>query len=397
MKTSRALFQAASSLSLSLACGALALGCGASSDGGGGDLEGEDTGGGGLILDGSGTDGGGLPIDGSGDPDGRIDPDAACAAESYDAARLPPNLYLLFDHSGSMKESVTGGTKWTGSVSALSSLVTKSTNDIKMGLKFFPPLGSSGKACTPSLYATPDVPVAPLSTSRDPILCYLGTGKGAGCGGITAAGPDGGGTPMAVALDQAVQYMGTVYKGDGTRVVVLITDGDPNGCGDITAVIAAAAKAPAEKVIVYVIGAPGGTVTNLSQVAAAGGGKRTPTCVAATSDPTLACHYQIGGASFEADLTAALDDIKGKALSCTFTVPPPTGGAGTIDKTKVNVDETIGGVTSTLPQDTTHTNGWDYTDGGATITVYGPECDKLKADPAVKIQIIFGCKTKGPA
>ena len=85
------------------------------------------------------------------------------------------------------------------------------------------------------------------------------------------------------------------------------------------------------------------------------------------------------------------------AATCERFVTVPTSGTGAIDKTKVNVDETAGGITSTLPQDTTHANGWDYTDGGATITIYGPECDKLKADPSVKIQIIFGCKTKGPS
>ncbi len=391
MKTHRAI-TAASSAFIMLSLGSIAIACGSSGDGDG-DLDGLDTGGG-LTLDGG--DEGGNPFDAIGDPDSRIDPDAACAAESYDAKRLPPNLYLLFDHSGSMKESVSGGTKWTGSVAAISSLVTKSTDDLKMGLKLFPPVGAPDKTCTASFFATPDVPVAPLSTSRNPILCHLGGGSS--CGGITAAGPDGNGTPMAIALDQAIKYMATAYKGEGTRVVVLITDGDPNGCGDIGDVITAATKAPSgtEKVIVYVIGAPGGTVSNLSRVAEAGGGKRTPTCVGSTSDPTKACHYQIGGTSFEKDLTAALEDIKGKALTCTFNVPAGASGS-TVDKSKVNVNETAGGVTSTLPQDPSHTNGWDYTDGGATITVYGPECDKLKADPTVKIQIILGCKTKGPA
>jgi hypothetical protein len=346
------------------------------------------------------SQGGGIaPVD-AGDPglrgdvsvtaDSVIDEDSSCASESFDGTRIPPNLLVLLDRSGSMK-----GAKWTGTTNALNSLVTKSADDMKFGLKFFAYPDTT--SCSVDMYAKPEVPVAALSTTRSPMQCWMGTASG--CSGITPVTP-GADTPMNAALAGAIKYMKTTYVGEGTRVVILMTDGDPNGCGTIDDVITTAATAPAApdpKVLVYVIGAPGGTVANLSRVAAAGGGKRTPTCTAATSDPTLACNYQIGDATFEKDLLAALEDIKGKALTCTFKLP--TGGdAGTIDPAKVNVNFTDGsGKTVTLSKDPSHANGWDYSDGGTTVTVYGPDCDVLKTDGKAKVQIVLGCKTKGPA
>ncbi len=358
--------------------------CSGSVDGDALDLDGSSDPDGGLVLDG-GQFGDGLsaevPLE-----DGHIDPDSACAAAAFDAKRIPPNLYLVFDHSGSMKETVTGGTKWSGSLAAINALVDKSEDTLKVGLKLFPLLADA-KSCDAAAYAVPDVAVGPLATTRAPIKSVL-----------AGASPNGN-TPMAVALSSAVGYMHGLTT-DGTRVVVLITDGDPNGCGTLADVIAAAnggRTGPAPQVLTYVIGAPGGTVQNLSQVAAAGGGKRTPTCIPSTTDPTKACHYQIGDATFEKDLLLALEDIKGKILSCTFDVPAASADAGTVDPNKVNVDFTDGSGTHTLDKDPTHTSGWDYTDGGKTITVYGVDCDKLKSDPTVKVQLVFGCKTKGPS
>lgn len=327
--------------------------------------------------------------------DGRIDPDAACAADVYAATKLPPNILLLLDKSGSMGDKPTGSavTKWVGTQNAIKALLDKSPADMKVGIKFFPYPTTS---CDVVQYQTPEVAVAPLSTTKTPIECWLGATT-TGCGTIKALNP-GNGTPMNPAVDGSLTYMKTKYVGDGARIVILITDGDPNGCGTIDNVITTAAKgpaAPAPPVLVYVIGAPGGTVRNLSRVAFAGGGLRTPTCIPDTTDETKACHYQIGDATFEADLTKALDDISKKALTCTFTVPPAKTGT-TPDPSLVNVDVTVGGVTSGLPKDTTHTSGWDYTDGGATITVFGPTCDKIKADATASVQIVVACKAPTP-
>jgi hypothetical protein len=208
-------------------------------------------------------------------------------------------------------------------------------------------------------------------------------------------------TEMAPALRGAIAYMRAV-KVDGQRLVILITDGDPTACdatNQVADVITAAANGfgGTPKIATYVIGVPGSTVQNLSQVAAAGGGKRVPTCIGGTLDPLNACHYQIGAGNVQADLQKALYDITNKARTCLFKIPPSTGDAATFDPGQVNVDLTAGGTTTELVRDVTHTNGWDYTDGNTTITIFGASCDTVLYDNTSLVDIVFGCPTKTPA
>ena len=44
------------------------------------------------------------------------------------------------------------------------------------------------------------------------------------------------------------------------------------------------------------------------------------------------------------------------------------------------------------PQDTTHAEGWDYTNGTNTeVTVFGSWCDQIKAASANTVNFILGC------
>jgi hypothetical protein len=63
----------------------------------------------------------------------------------------------------------------------------------------------------------------------------------------------------------------------------------------------------------------------------------------------------------------------------------------------VNVDLTAGGTTTELVRDVTHSNGWDYTDGNTTITIFGASCDTVLYDNTSLVDIVFGCPTKTPA
>jgi len=50
-----------------------------------------------------------------------------------------------------------------------------------------------------------------------------------------------------------------------------------------------------------------------------------------------------------------------------------------------------------LPQDTTHMNGWDYTDANMSgIKVYGAACDMIQAAAANSVMIILGCPDLPP-
>ncbi len=328
-----------------------------------------------------------------------LSPDGACAATSFAGVRVPPSMLLIFDQSLSMENcadgsygSCPGADKWSAATSAVHDLISSVPQDLNVGIKFF---GTLDDSCNDADYAKPDVAVGPLSTTQKPIDCWLGKQS---CAGITAATPYTL-TEMGPALRGGIGYLKGI-KADGQRIAILITDGDPVNCdtgNDITDVIAAASAGfnATPKVLTYVIGVPGSTIANLSQVASAGGGKRTPTCIANTTNAASACHYQIGTGNVQADLLAALNDITGKSLSCTFKVPAPTGDAG-VDPNNVNVDLTEGGTMTTLNKDTSHANGWDYTDGGTTITLYGPPCDSVLHDGTAKVDILLGCPTIQP-
>jgi hypothetical protein len=334
-------------------------------------------------------------------PDTHFDPDAACLRDSHAGVRLPPNILILFDRSASMQlcpdPSVTScpaEDKWTQATTAIQQLLLTQPKDLRVGLKFF---GTTDDSCTDADYARPDVALGPLSMTMTQINCWTGR---ASCAGISPPSFSMY-TEMAPALRGAIAYMRAV-KVDGQRLVILITDGDPTACdatNQVADVITAAANGfgGTPKIATYVIGVPGSTVQNLSQVAAAGGGKRVPTCIGGTLDPLNACHYQIGAGNVQADLQKALYDITNKARTCLFKIPPSTGDAATFDPGQVNVDLTAGGTTTELVRDVTHTNGWDYTDGNTTITIFGASCDTVLYDNTSLVDIVFGCPTKTPA
>jgi hypothetical protein len=413
-------------LSVLVACTLAAVaGCGAGTDKGGPPPLGHDSGaaiGDDASVAVSGDDADFvLPDSGSGGA--HVDPDAACAATSFTGTRVPPSILLIFDQSGSMSScpdpfavSCAGKDKWSSATAAIHELLATVPHDLNVGIKFFSVMLPGTKACTSDSscasnelclggkcntescsdadYVAPDVPVGPLSTTQTPIDCWLGKST---CPGVTAASPHTN-TVMAPALRGGISYLKSL-KADGQRIAILITDGDPTSCSAnaISDVIAAAGNgfSGSPRVVTYAIGVPGSTIKNLSQVAAAGGGKRMPSCIANTTNASAACHYQIGTGNVQADLLAALNDITGKSLSCVFKVPAASGDAG-VDPGAVNVNLTSGGTTSTLTRDTSHANGWDYSDGGATITLYGAPCTTVLGSGSTKVDILLGCPTKLP-
>lgn len=361
-----------------------------------------------LTDGGGGGDGSSFDVGGLGGEAG--DDDAACAAATYTGKKIPASLLVLLDRSASMQDMG----KWSGAVSALTSALASADDALPVGLLFFPEgkFNSSGLAACAlnpaaagcaALYAdsgckdiktSPDVAVAPLLMSRATIDAKL-----------SSTDPNGDTTPTRWALKNAWAIMSSIAaKGD--RFVVLVTDGEPTTHQPKTAVgplmipesaiecadektiedetLAAATMSTPVKT--FVIGAPGSEKGSafLSQVAINGKTQRSPTCSPSKGD----CHYQIGSASFSADLAKALEDITGKIATCIFEVPTGTD----VDPGKVNV--TVDGMN--LFRDETHGDGWDYTDGShSKIELHGPACDKVKtgASAGIAVKILLGCKT----
>lgn len=352
-------------------------------------------------------------------PDGRInvtDPDggellgdASCGMMRSPANRQPLNLLILLDRSGSMSECASGSSsssggcssgdsKWQAVVAAVRRMVTSLDDGSQVGLQFFP--ASSNPGSTDG-YINPVVPIAPLSMNRARILSAL-----------SATGPNGN-TPMACAVPPSLGVLNApdVYR--GPRSLLLVTDGvateECTGvmCNpfDLAAFIACEmnAAAQAQGVILasvsagqragvrtYAIGMGAADSRFLSAVALNGGTARSASCL-----PT-GCHYSVSSSSFDTDINAALDEIRGRAASCQFAI---TIDPATADLNQVNVNYFPGGgmAPRIIRHDATRMDGWDYSDDNRSIILYGPTCDDVRANTrsGSQVEILYGCPTIG--
>jgi hypothetical protein len=314
---------------------------------------------------------------------------AACGAETRKAETTPLDMVIMMDRSGSMIESVPGGVKWDLLVSALRSFVeSPDSRGIGVGLQYFG-LGTVGVlglgmiTCVAADYASPGVPVSVLPAAAPAIVASL-----------TAQMPSGG-TPTVPALQGAIQYARSWAGQHPTHkvIVVLATDGDPNDCSSTVAGVVAAANDGAmgsPGIPTYVIGV-GSLLTNLDQVAAAGG----------TGKAFIVDTTQNVGVSF----LQAMNTIRNAAaLPCHYPIPAADGGPQDLDK--LNVAYTPGdgpdaGRRSTIlhagdaSKCDPASGGWYYDDPAApkAIELCSASCDAVTNDPTGQVDVLVGCKT----
>src|SRR3954466_5310711 len=138
--------------------------------------------------------------------DAGTDDGGVCGAMEFALQRIPPNVMLVIDRSGSMGGSIGGGsatTKWDDLKSAVSSLVTSYDSQMRLGAAIF----SSDGNCAA---ANVDVPLA--AAAGQTVLTKL-----------NAQGPNGN-TPTAGALDTVITK-GLLNDATRANYVVLATDG----------------------------------------------------------------------------------------------------------------------------------------------------------------------------
>ena len=117
---------------------------------------------------------------------------------------------------------------------------------------------------------------------------------------------------------------------------------------------------------------------------------------------TMKSYFIDDGATATADLLAALNAIRGMALSCDFPMPTATDMGTSIDPERVNVTYTA----SATAMETTFTKvmsaaecgtsaAWYYDNNTAPTRVFlcPAACDTVKADADAKLDILVGCKT----
>ena len=206
-----------------LCAGLVAVGCGfspgkpVSGTGGTGNIH-ISTGGGGIGNFGGTTSGqGGLTGQGG---------NMACGAVPKSSAKLPPDILIVLDASGSMNDDATntscgnmgcGATsKWALMTPAINQVVTDTQAEVNWGLKFFADSGSCG------VNNNAAVPVAVNNSAA------IGTaimGRTSANGGVS----NGSSTPTRSAENAAVTYLNGLAQTDqNPKFIVLATDGLPN-------------------------------------------------------------------------------------------------------------------------------------------------------------------------
>jgi len=284
-----------------------------------------------------------------------------CGIQKYPLERLPPELMLVIDRSGSMLElaDMSTNTRWVETTAALVDVLTQTQGAISWGVKSFP----NPYSCL----VTPTVEVE-VSASSAPAIDHIRN---------TLPSEKGSGTPTAEAVQGAARYL-TSRATPNAKYMVLATDGVP-ACplNDLELserkALAAINEAVAAGISTFVIGiATADTDADriLAEFARAGGQPRPG------AKPYYAVEDRRG-------LVTALAQISKVVASCAFTFEkePPSPNDVAVDVAGMRI-----------MRDPSQMNGWDY-DPGSTraITIYGPACDRLKTGQVKSVDIIFGC------
>jgi hypothetical protein len=302
--------------------------------------------------------------------------EASCGMYTTAASRVPTDVLLVLDRSGSMATSIsmdcccdnacaqsTGSrlctdttdctARWPAVASAVSATISQ-TPGINWGLKLFSSPAGSG-ACG----VNAGVEVA------------IGVGSSGAIQTQIASIAPANNTPTTAAITAATAYLQTVDD-QSNKVILLATDGEPNcragsaNTSDVSGAVAAIQAALSAGFRVYVVGI-GPSVGNLDEFARAGG-----------TD-----HYF--PAMSASDLTNALTGISQSVVSCAYTISQAIDDPANL---AVYVD---GKLVSRDPA-----NGWSLGASSQAIVLNGSACTSVTSGASAKVQILFGCPGTTP-
>ena len=285
----------------------------------------------------------------------------ACGLQKYQLERLKPELMLVLDRSGSMRElaEMSTSTRWDETTAALIDVLTRTDGTFSWGLKTFP----TPRGCM----VTPDVDVE-INPSSAPALDLIRN---------TLPNDLASGTPTGEAVLIATRNL-RARATPNAKYLVLATDGAPacppgSPLVEQRKAINAVAEAFASGIPTLVIGiATADTEADiiLTDLAKAGGRQR----------PGAQLYYSVENRK---ELVDALTEIGTVVASCGFTLEkePPSP-----DDVAVDVDG------MRITRDPTQMDGWNYNSPGTrAITLYGPICERVKSGQVKEVNIIFGC------
>jgi hypothetical protein len=332
-----------------------------------------------------GAGGSGISFGGTAPSAGTGNAGGACASQNAEAKVLPVYLAFAFDVSGSMGKGDEDWhdrtLKWDPVVAATKAFFQDPASvGLTASLTFFP---DSSDSCEDDQYLMPDVPLTPLPAGT------FGTALD------TIGAQDWrGGTPTLHVVRGTIAFVQQQMQATpGRYVIVLVTDGYPQSCDDneISSVVGVVSNV-ASTIPTYVVGVqnppiPGApeSVTNLNQVAVAGGTDHA--YIIDTGNPTQTT----------TDFKAAIDAIRGAAISCNVDIPPAPVGSQ-FDKQKVVVNYRSGGTTMALTYDAacSQNNAWHYDNPASPtqILLCDGTCEAIQSDPTGALAVEFACETK---
>jgi hypothetical protein len=272
-------------------------------------------------------------------------PDADCPAVNFTPKPVTPSIQLVLDRSGSMTAGFGNTDRW----SALKDALVNPTSGVVKVLE------------SKAYFGATIYPGNPTCSAFDQTAARTLNGSNAIKTLLDSKGP-GNGTPTGPGMQQAIQsFMGAGAPPAGSPpVIVLATDGDPNGCNGEglnegqAASVAAATAAHAAGIDVYVLAMSlqGASITRLQEVANAGLGI------------TNATVYQ---GDNPAQLKAAFDTIISGVVSCQLTI---TGN--------INVATASNGTVRLNGRTLMYGTEWRAIDMN-TIELIGAACTELKS------------------
>ncbi len=358
-------------IGLAVSLGVFTLACGPSDPGSGTD---GGSGGDGSVNDGGGSGDGSVLNDG-GLPDARI-----CDEVEFDIQALPPNLLILLDRSGSMGSDVPNatGNRWDVAVAAILQVTSQFDGMIRFGLGTFSSCLSGG--CSAGAI---QIPIA--DNNANAISSFLGglAGEGSsdgnqvnGSGKIMYLCDSGDPETTTGPTLQALVGEASLAATDRDNAILLLTDGEESGScvsgGNTGPVAAGHLHAQSVPVQTYAVGFMGANLTELQNIATAGG----------TGQPYMADQA--------ADLQNALNTIAGAVATCKYAL---TGLDPTADTNQVNFyfDGTLVG----YDQDCSLGTGWTWTDGTQTeVRFCDTPCGQIQGLQVSEISATFGCQTE---
>jgi hypothetical protein len=324
----------------------------------------------------------------------------------------PVALFLVQDRSGSMVDDPpvnSNQNKWQQAVGAVNAFVADpKSSGLDVALGFFP---IATGMCDGSTYATPNVPLARLPSTQLVTDVSNALSSNAPSRGGGGSGNGSSGTPIEGALRGGENYC-LVYQANNPQekcVVVLITDGAPNGCDenfmDLSNIAADAKK---QNVTTFAIGMNGADFTLLDQIATAGG---------SSCGTTPACNVANGTTSFSDALNAirttvtqTMTVVQSTKLACEYNIPPPKDGEK-LDFTTVNEQITANGTPTKVlrvkdePACASVGNlGWYYDNENdpksvrfcpsTCSSVEVPDAGLPPGTTAPRVDVLFGCKSE---